>query len=72
MLEAINRLLSSRKALMMLAAVIAATTLASLGKVTGTEALEFVKWVVLVWIGAQAAVDAVTRRPIPPRAEKST
>lgn len=54
-------MLTSRKAVVMLVSIACVTVLAALGKVSGSEALEFSKWVVMVWIGAQAVVDATSR-----------
>jgi hypothetical protein len=62
MTGSILSLLTSRKAIVMLFSIIAVSALAALGKIAGNDALDFVRWVVLVWIGSQAAVDAITRR----------
>ena len=64
-------LLNSRKALIMLLAVVGAFLLAALGKVAGDQALEFVKWVVMTWLGAQAVVDAATRPRLQPKEQPS-
>jgi len=54
-------LLGSKKALIMLVAVVGAIVLAAIGKVDGQQALDFCKWVVMTWLGAQAVVDAAPK-----------
>jgi hypothetical protein len=58
----ILRLLNSRKAVIMLLALVAAALLTVSRYITGHEALEFCKWMVITWLGSQAVVDACTRK----------
>ena len=56
-------LLTSKKAIVMLIVVVAVTVLAALSKVQGQAALDFIKWVVMAWLGSQAVVDAAAKLP---------
>jgi hypothetical protein len=58
MKEAWTSLLSSRKAWVVMLALVAITVLASLGKVAGELAIDVIKWVVVTWLGAQAFEDS--------------
>lgn len=58
-------LTSSKKAFIMALAIVAVVVLSSLGRVPGTEALDFVKWVVVAWLGAQAYQEA-NKPPVSP------
>ena len=70
-MQPIFQLLSSRKAIVMLASLIGVVLLAALGKIPGAQAVEFCKWVVMTWLGAQALVDATTRAKTPPPAQSN-
>ena len=48
------RLLGSTKFLVMLLAIVAVVTLAALGRYSGDQAVEFVKWIVATWLASQA------------------
>ena len=49
-----TRLLGSTKFLVMLIAIVAVVTLAALGRYSGDQAVEFVKWIVATWLASQA------------------
>jgi hypothetical protein len=51
-------LASSRKAWVLLAAVVGAVVMNVAGRIDGDKALEFIKWLVMTWLGAQAYEDA--------------
>jgi hypothetical protein len=57
-IQALTGLLSSRKAVIVVVAIIAITVLGYFGVVEGDKAVDFVKWVVVSWLGAQAYEDA--------------
>ena len=57
MLATFGRIFGSRKAVFTLIAMAATVALAWTSRITGTEALDFMKWVLTVWLGAQAAED---------------
>lgn len=59
--EVLKNLAASRKALVMVAAVIAVTVLAGIGKLGSAPALDFIKWIVGIWLGAQAAEDMLVK-----------
>lgn len=56
--KALARLLSSRKAIIVFVAIVAISGLGYAGIVEGDKVVEFVKWVVVSWLGAQAYEDA--------------
>lgn len=60
-MTAFLRLFESRKAVLLLSLAGAATLVAT-KQVGGHEAFDFAKWLILVWLGGQAAVDAFSRR----------
>lgn len=55
----ISRILGSRKAVFTLLAMCAAMAMAWTARITGKEALDFMKWVLGAWIFAQAAEDGI-------------
>ena len=57
MLEAIKNLVSSRKALVVVLVVVGVVVLAAVGRVQQEQAMEFLKWIVVAWLGAQAYED---------------
>ena len=57
----IQNLLASRKAVVTFVAVVAAVSLGFANKVSGQEVLDFVKWVITTWLGAQAAEDVAKK-----------
>ena len=65
MKDALIELTSSKKAIVMSLAIVATVILASVNRITGPQAIDFVKWVVITWIGAQAYQDA-NKPPTPP------
>lgn len=56
--NALTGLLSSRKAIIVFVAILAISGLGYAGIVEGDKVIEFVKWVVVSWLGAQAYEDA--------------
>lgn len=66
MLDTIKRLMASRKALVMVVAIIGVVVLAGLGRVTSEQALGFIKWVVIAFIGGTALEDAATKNRVNP------
>lgn len=61
MLTVAKLLVQSRKAWVVLLAIIGAVLLAALGRISAAESLEFVKWIVVAWLGAIAAEDAAEK-----------
>lgn len=57
----LRALTSSRKAWVVFVAIVAIVAMELAGKVTSSEALEAIKWLVSAWLGAQAAEDAASR-----------
>lgn len=57
MIGAVRDALGSKKALGAIATLLASTWLAHVGKITGDQWTEIVKWVMASWLGAQGAVD---------------
>jgi len=57
MLEALRNLISSRKAIVVMMVVVGVVVLAGLGRVQQEQAMEFLKWIVVAWLGAQAYED---------------
>lgn len=55
---ALAGLLSSRKAIVVIVAIGTVAALGFTHNVDGDRVLEFVKWVLMVWLGAQAYEDA--------------
>lgn len=53
-MDAIKGLITSRKALVVALAVIGCIVMNVTGRIDGSQALEFVKWVVVTWLGAHA------------------
>lgn len=58
MFQGLSAMLGSRKAMVGLSAIAAVTFLAHAGKVDGGQAMDFIKYVVMTFIGAQAVEDA--------------
>lgn len=56
-----QNLIASRKAWVMMIAIVAVATLNALGRIEGDKALEFIKWVVMTWIAAQGVEDAAVK-----------
>lgn len=56
--QGLSAMLGSRKAMVGLTAILAVTYLAHGGKVDGVQAMDFIKYVVMTFIGAQAMEDA--------------
>jgi hypothetical protein len=54
----ISSLATSRKAWVLLVAVVGAVVMNVAGRIDGEKALEFIKWIVMTWLGAQAYEDA--------------
>lgn len=54
-------LVQSRKAWVVLFAIIGAIALAAMNRISAEASLEFVKWVVVAWLGAIAAEDAAEK-----------
>lgn len=57
-MEKVKELFASRKFIVTMLGIISITVLASIGKVSGEDALNFAKWVLGSWVLAQAGVDA--------------
>ena len=58
MKEAISGLLSSKKAIITVLTMISVMVLCLAGRIAGESALDAIKWVAMVWLGAQALVDS--------------
>ena len=56
--QALSGLLSSRKAVIVFTTIVAVTVLGYFGVIEGDKVIDFVKWVVVSWLGAQAYEDA--------------
>ena len=54
-------LVTSRKFLISLVAVVVICLLAAAGKVGGDQAMDFVKWVLGAWLASQAATDVANK-----------
>lgn len=61
MKDSIVELVTNTKFVIAVLAVVVVTLLAVIGRVTGTEALGFVKWIATAWLGAQAIVEAAAK-----------
>lgn len=61
MKEAIGNLLSSRKAIVTILVVVGVIVLAALGRLAAEPAMEFLKWIVIAWLGAQAYEDGAVK-----------
>lgn len=61
MLDAVKGLLASRKAIVTVLVIVGVVVLAALGKVAADPALEFLKWIVIAWLGAQAYEDGAVK-----------
>jgi len=57
----LRALASSRKAWVVLVAILGIIAMELAGKVAASDALEAIKWLVSAWLGAQAAEDAASR-----------
>jgi len=63
MKDAIKALATSRKALVLVAAVAAAVVMSATHAITGTQALDFCKWIVGAWMAAHAYQEANADTP---------
>jgi len=61
MLEMLKGLLQSRKAWISIVAILVIGALAGLAKVGVKDAVEFIKWVVTLWVGGIVAEDAASK-----------
>jgi hypothetical protein len=55
--NALSRIVGSRKAILSILGIVCVMYMSKSGQVSGTEALGFIKWVLMAWLGAQAAED---------------
>jgi hypothetical protein len=55
--NAFSKILGSKKAVLSILGIICSMILAYTGKVTGEDTLNFIKWVLMAWLSAQAAED---------------
>lgn len=55
----IRNLITSRKAVVMMLATIGSVLLAVFKQISWHDTLEFSKWTIVMWLGSQAAIDAV-------------
>lgn len=55
--NAFSKIFGSKKAVLSILGIACAMVLAYTGKVTGLETLDFIKWVLMAWLSAQAAED---------------
>ena len=61
MTDAIRNLISSRKGIIVIATIVSVVVLAALGRLEQESTLEFLKWIVAAWLGAQAYEDAAIK-----------
>jgi hypothetical protein len=61
MIEALQNLTSSRKAIIVVTVVIGVVVLAAIGRVPQEQAMDFMKWIVVAWLGAQAYEDGAVK-----------
>lgn len=57
----IQTLLASRKAWVVLLAVVGVVVMELMGKISAKDALDALKWLVSAWLGAQAVEDAAEK-----------
>lgn len=60
-MNVVQALLQSRKAWVVLLAVVGVVVMELVGKIGPRDALDAIKWLVSAWLGAQAAEDAASR-----------
>jgi hypothetical protein len=71
MADVLSALVRSRKAWVLLLAVVGVVAMNLAGRIDGAQALDFVKWLVSAWFGAVALEDAAHKLPMtPPGSEK--
>lgn len=58
MKQALSGLLSSKKAIITVLTMASVMVLCLAGHIAGESALDAIKWVAMVWLGAQALVDS--------------
>jgi hypothetical protein len=58
MKTALSGLLSSKKAIITILTMVIVMVLCLAGHIDGDAALDVIKWVAMVWLGAQALVDS--------------
>lgn len=58
----------SRKAWVLLVALVGVVVMNALGRVDGAQALSAIKWLVSAWLGAVALEDAALKLPMTPPA----
>ena len=61
MADMLRALVTSRKAWVLLLAIVGVVAMNLAGKVTGSETLDFVKWLVGTWLAAVAAEDVAKK-----------
>lgn len=65
-MDIVKALAQSRKAWVLLLAVVCVGVLAYVGRIEGQAALDFVKWLVTAWFGAVAIEDSAHKLTLPP------
>lgn len=55
--NALSKIVGSRKAILSILGIAAAVYMSKTGQVAGPDALGFIKWILMAWLGAQAAED---------------
>ena len=64
-MNVLTALMQSRKAWVLVAATVVVIVLAVMHFVTGAQALDFVKWLVIAWFGAVAVEDGAQKMTVP-------
>ena len=67
----IGALVRSRKAWVLLLAIVGVVAMNLAGRVAGVEALGFIKWIVAAWLGAVALEDSAAKIAAPKEEDKS-
>lgn len=65
-MDMVKALAQSRKAWVLLIAIVAVVGLTAMKMIDGAQALDFVKWLVVAWFGAVAIEDGAQKLMVPP------
>jgi hypothetical protein len=57
----LSAFMNSRKAWVLLLAIIGVVVMNVVGRIDHKDALDFIKWIVMAWLGAVAAEDAAAK-----------
>jgi hypothetical protein len=71
MADMLKALAKSRKAWVLLIAIVGVIAMNVAGRIDGTQAIDFIKWLVSAWFGAVALEDAALKLPMSPPSNES-